>query len=69
MSQDKTTPRRTVRVGDALWDAFTAQAERDGTNASSLIRSEIVRYLNKRGVNTMALIAQDAKPRVTGRSL
>lgn len=42
------TPRRTIRVPDALWDAAAAKAAEQGTDLSAVIRKALERYV-KRG--------------------
>lgn len=42
------TPRRTIRVPDALWDAAQAKAQERGENLSDAIRKALERYV-KRG--------------------
>lgn len=42
------TPRRTIRVADALWDAAQAKAEQEGTDVSAVIRKALERYVRRR---------------------
>jgi len=42
------TPRRTIRVPDALWNAAQAKAEEKGTDVSAVIRKALERFV-KRG--------------------
>lgn len=41
------TPRRTIRVPDALWDAAAAKAEAQGTDVSAVIRKALERYVKR----------------------
>lgn len=43
------TPRRTIRVPDALWDAASAKAEARGENLSEVIRAALERYVRRKG--------------------
>lgn len=49
------TPRRTIRVPDAEWNAAKAAAEANGDNLSEIIRTALKRY------TTRAQRAQDGK--------
>lgn len=42
------TPRRTIRVPDALWDAAQAKAEQEGTDVSAVIRKALERYVRSK---------------------
>lgn len=42
------TPRRTIRVPDALWDAAAAKAEAEGTDLSTVIRKALERYVRRK---------------------
>jgi hypothetical protein len=42
------TPRRTIRVPDALWDAAAAKAEENGESVSDVIRRALERYVRRR---------------------
>lgn len=39
-----TTPRRTVRIPDALWNAAQDKAEREGESVSDVIRRALEEY-------------------------
>lgn len=41
------TPRRTIRVPDALWDAAQAKAVERGENLSDAIRKALERYVRR----------------------
>lgn len=41
------TPLRNIRVEDDLWRRLRERAERDGTDASAIIRRLITDYLDK----------------------
>lgn len=41
------TPRRTVRVPDAIWDAAAARAQERGDNLSEVIRKALERYAKR----------------------
>jgi hypothetical protein len=41
------TPRRTIRVPDALWDAAQTKAEERGDNLSDVIRRALERYVKR----------------------
>ena len=41
------TPRRTVRVGDELWDASKTKAQERGDNLSEVIRAGLSNYLKE----------------------
>lgn len=42
------TPRRTIRVPDALWDAAQAKAEAEATDVSAVIRKALERYVRRK---------------------
>lgn len=42
------TPRRTIRVPDALWDAAAVKAAEQGTDVSAVIRKALERYVRRR---------------------
>ena len=42
--RDTHTPRRTVRVPDAVWDAASARATREGTTVSAVVVRALSRY-------------------------
>lgn len=42
------TPRRTIRVPDALWTAAAEKAKEQGTDLSAVLRKALERYV-KRG--------------------
>ena len=42
------TPRRTIRVPDALWEAAQAKAQGRGEDLSSVIRKALERYVKRR---------------------
>lgn len=42
------TPRRTIRVPDALWNAAQVKAEEQGTDVSAVIRKALERYVKRR---------------------
>ncbi len=42
------TPRRTIRVPDALWDAAAAKAEERGEDVSTVIRRALERYVRRK---------------------
>jgi predicted transcriptional regulator len=42
------TPRRTIRVPDALWDAAQAKAEEKGTDVSAVIRKALERFVKRK---------------------
>lgn len=42
------TPRRSIRVADALWDAAQAKAEAEGTDVSAVIRKALERYVKRK---------------------
>ena len=42
------TPRRTIRVPDALWDAAQAKAEEKGTDLSTVIRKALERFVKRK---------------------
>lgn len=42
------TPRRTIRVPDALWDAAQVKADAEGTDVSTVIRKALERYVRRR---------------------
>lgn len=42
------TPRRTIRVPDALWDAAAAKAEERGENLSDVLRRALERYVRRK---------------------
>lgn len=42
------TPRRTIRVPDALWTAALAKAEEQGTDVSAVIRKALERFVKRR---------------------
>lgn len=42
------TPRRTIRVPDALWTAAAAKAEERGESVSDVIRKALERYVKRR---------------------
>ena len=42
------TPRRTIRIPDALWDAAVAKAEEHGESVSDVIRKALERYVRRR---------------------
>jgi len=41
------TPRRTIRIPDALWDAAAAKAEARGESLSDVIRKALERYVKR----------------------
>jgi hypothetical protein len=41
------TPRRTVRIDDALWDGAKATAKDRGDNLSEVIRNGLANYMNE----------------------
>jgi hypothetical protein len=43
------TPRRAVRVDDALWTAALQTAARRGENLSDIIRAALVAYVENKG--------------------
>lgn len=42
------TPRRTIRVPDALWDAAQAKATERGENLSDVVRAALERYVKRK---------------------
>lgn len=42
------TPRRTIRVADALWEAAAAKAAERGESLSDVIRHALERYVRRR---------------------
>ena len=42
------TPRRTIRVPDALWDAAAEKAEARGESLSDVLRKALERYVKRR---------------------
>ena len=42
------TPRRTIRVPDALLEAAQAKAEQQGTDVSAVIRKALERFVKRR---------------------
>jgi antitoxin component of RelBE/YafQ-DinJ toxin-antitoxin module len=44
----KGTKTRNIRIDDELWDSATAQAKRDGTNISNLVRMWLTVYSRPR---------------------
>jgi predicted transcriptional regulator len=42
------TPRRTIRVPDALWIAAAEQAKEQGTDVSAVIRKALERFVKRR---------------------
>jgi predicted transcriptional regulator len=45
---DNQTPRRTIRVPDALWEAAQSKAEEQGTDVSAVIRKALERFVKRR---------------------
>jgi hypothetical protein len=43
------TPRRAVRVDDALWTVALRTAKANGENLSDIIRAALVDYIEKNG--------------------
>lgn len=43
----KGTPRRTVRVSDAKWNAANAKAEKEGRSVSDVLRDCLDEYLGE----------------------
>jgi hypothetical protein len=43
------TPRRAVRIPDALWTAALTQAKDRGENLSDIIRAALVDYIENKG--------------------
>lgn len=41
------TPRRTIRVPDALWGAAAAKAEERGESLSDVLRKALERYVKR----------------------
>ena len=41
------TTRRTVRIGDGLWDKAKELADENGDNLSEVIRRALVEYIEK----------------------
>lgn len=42
------TPRRTIRVPDALWTAAAEKAKGQGTDLSTVLRKALERYVKRR---------------------
>ena len=42
------TPRRTIRVADALWEAAQAKAQERGEDLSTVLRKALERYVKRR---------------------
>jgi predicted transcriptional regulator len=42
------TPRRTIRVPDALWEAAAEKAKTEDTDLSTIIRKALERYVRRR---------------------
>lgn len=42
------TPRRTIRVPDALWEAAAEKAKEQGTDVSAVIRKALERFVKRR---------------------
>jgi hypothetical protein len=41
------TPRRSIRIADALWEATVAKAEQRGETVADVIRKALERYVRR----------------------
>lgn len=48
LRESNDTPRRTIRVPDALWNAAQAKAKEQGTDVSAVIRKALERFVKRR---------------------
>lgn len=63
MSTDEHTPRRSLRVPDAEWDAAALAASHNGETLTAVIRRELVRYAQTSDAPAAALVEYRATPK------